>query len=222
MVFQDISDIPIGYTVPNGRVKPWGTGHAVMSAKKYIDGPFCVINADDYYGKNAFKLMYDYLNADEDRYGMVGYVLNNTLTDNGYVSRGVCAVDNENNLVSVVENTHIERKNGKIVNIGEIETILDENATVSMNMWGFPKKFMQKLHDGFAPFLDKGLVENPIKCEYFLPFVVDDLIKKNEVSVKVLNTPDRWYGVTYKEDKDTVCNAIKKLKEDKVYPEKLW
>lgn len=227
--FQELSDIPDGYEVPEGRVKPWGTAHAVLSCIDQIDGPFAVINADDYYGVEAFKLIYDYLESHPDddkyRYTMVGYYLGNTVTDNGHVARGICTMDENGKLVKIEERTQIEKRDGGIAfteDGGETWTNVSEKAVVSMNMWGFTKSILTELEARFVPFLEANLPVNPVKCEYFLPFVVDELLKENRAEVTVLNTPDRWYGVTYKEDKQMVMDAIQGMKDAGIYPEKLW
>ena len=209
--YQEINNIPAGFQVPEGRVKPWGTAHAVYSCKDMIDGPFAVINADDYYGREAFQLIYDYLNSHEDddkfRYTMVGYKLCNTVTENGYVSRG--------------ERTRIEHHENGIAfteDDGATWTHLDDDTTVSMNMWGFSKSILDEIEKGFPAFLEKGLKENPMKCEYYLPGVVSDLLGENRATVAVLKSADKWYGVTYKEDKPVVMEAIRKMEEEGLYP----
>ena len=228
-VFQDIHNIPEGFQVPEGRVKPWGTAHAVLSAIEVIDGPFAVINADDYYGRDAFQKIYDYLSTHEDddkfRYTMVGYQLENTLTENGYVSRGVCSMNEDGELVSVTERTRIEKKdNGAAYTEDDGATwiVLPKDSIVSMNMWGFSASFLKEIKDGFEAFLKEGLKTNPMKCEYYLPAVVSSLLEQNKATVTVLESADRWYGITYKEDKPMVVAAIKNLKESGLYPEKLW
>ena len=229
-VHQDLNNIPEGFKVPEGRVKPWGTGHAVLSCAEVIDGPFVVINADDYYGTHAFKMAYDFLaQAQEDtvpaQYMMVGYRLENTLTDNGYVSRGVCETDADGYLADINERTHIEKRDGGAAyteDDGKTWTSLPGDTPVSMNMWGFTGGFMKELVNRFPVFLQKNIPENPLKCEYFLPFVVDELLKEKKVTVKVLTTQDKWYGVTYKEDKPVVVAAIQKLKDQGLYPQGLW
>lgn len=227
--FQDLANLPDGYEVPEGRVKPWGTAHAVLSCIDQVDGPFAVINADDYYGVEAFRLIYDYLESHPDddkyRYTMVGYHLGNTVTDNGHVARGVCTTDENNQLVKVVERTRIEKRDGGIAfteDDGASWTGLPEQTIVSMNMWGFTKSILGEIRDGFPAFLDKGLKENPMKCEYFLPSVVSDLLEEGKAAVSVLESKDKWYGVTYKEDKPVVVAAVKKMKEDGIYPKHLW
>ena len=228
-VYQELDKIPEGYRVPEGRVKPWGTGHAVLCCKDLIDGPFAVINADDYYGKEAFHMIYDQLSSVEDtgryQYTMVGYKLYNTLTENGYVARGVCRTDADRRLVDIHERTRIEKHGNQAEyteDDGATWTELPESTIVSMNMWGFTESILGELENRFGAFLDKNLPVNPMKCEYFLPFVVDELLKADLAEVTVLKSVDRWYGVTYKEDKETVVKAIKDLKDKGLYPEKLW
>lgn len=227
--FQELTDLPEGYEVPEGRVKPWGTCHAVLSARHLIDGPFAVINADDYYGPGAFQTIYNYLEAaaddDKYRYCMVGYQLPNTLTENGHVARGVCSVDGAGQLSDIVERTKIMRRDGVIQfteDDGENWTDLPEDTTVSMNFWGFTQSFVREMEERFPAFLDKALVENPMKGEYFLPGVVDQLIKEDKATVRVLTSADKWYGVTYKEDKQSVVDALQAMKDKGLYPEKLW
>ena len=229
-VHQDLNNIPEGFQVPEGRVKPWGTGHAVLSCAEVIDGPFVVINADDYYGTHAFKMAYDFLaQAQEDtvpaQYMMVGYRLENTLTDNGYVSRGVCETDADGYLADINERTHIEKRDGGAAyteDDGKTWTSLPGDTPVSMNMWGFTGGFMKELVKRFPVFLEKSIPENPLKCEYFLPFVVDELLQEKKAAVRVLTTQDKWYGVTYKEDKPVVVAAIQNLKDQGLYPQGLW
>lgn len=226
-VFQDLKNLPEGYEVPEGRVKPWGTGHAVLSCIDEIDEPFAVINADDYYGANAFRMAYDFLtqNQDEDgiyRYMMVGYKLENTLTENGHVARGVCVTDEEGHLQKIHERTHIERHEGNVAyteDEGKTWTALPQDSTVSMNMWGFSESILKELKARFPKFLEENLPVNPMKCEYFLPFVVDELLGENKATVKVLKSMDKWYGVTYKEDKPVVVAAIQRMKDEGLYPQ---
>ena len=230
MFSRYLHNIPEGYEVPEGRVKPWGTGHAVLSCINEIDGPFVVINADDYYGSHAFKMAYDFLTENEDtadtyRYMMVGYKLENTLTENGHVARGVCVTDEEGHLLKINERTHIEKHDGGTAyteDDGKTWTMLPEGSTVSMNMWGFSASILKELKDRFPKFLDENLKVNPLKCEYFLPFVVDELLGEKRATVKVLKSMDKWYGVTYKEDKPVVVAAIQNLKDGGLYPQKLW
>lgn len=227
--YQDIQDIPEEFAVPKERVKPWGTGHAVLSCKHLVDSPFVVINADDFYGRSAFSQIYDYLMSHEDsdkyNYAMVGYVLENTLTENGHVARGVCTTDSSGHLTGIIERTHIEKREADSAyteDDGETWHVIQEGSIVSMNLWGFTASFMKELESGFVPFLEQGLNSNPLKCEYFLPSVVDGLVENGKAVVTVLKSFDRWYGVTYKEDKATVENAIRKMKAEGLYPEKLW
>ena len=227
--FQDIGNIPAGYEVPEGRVKPWGTAHAVLSCIDQVDGPFAVINADDYYGREAFRLIYDYLSAHEDdekyRYTMVGYLLGNTVTDNGHVSRGICEINMHGELISVEERTRIEKRDGGIAfteDDGKTWTEVSGDAVVSMNMWGFTKSILHEIRDGFPAFLDKGLKSNPMKCEYYLPAVVSRLLEEGKATAAVLKSADKWYGITYKEDKPVVVAALQKMKDDGIYPMHLW
>lgn len=227
--FQEVDNIPEGFEVPDGRTKPWGTAHAILSAMDVIDGPFAVINADDYYGRDAFKKIYDFLSTSEDddkfRYTMVGYQLKNTITENGHVARGVCTVDENGYLEKVVERTRIEKVDDGIAfteDDGATWEKLHEDTIVSMNMWGFSESFLKATKDGFAEFLEEGLKKNPLKCEYFLPSVVTRLLEEDKATVSVLTSKDKWYGVTYKEDKQVVVDAIQSMKDDGVYPDKVW
>lgn len=227
-VYQELSNLPEGFTIPEGREKPWGTGHAILSCKDKIKGAFAVINADDYYGQDAYKMMYQFLsneNHNETMYCMVGYSLENTVTEHGSVARGVCVVNDQNKLQNIEEHTQIEKREQGLAyteDNGKNWISLPANSIVSMNMWGFSKQFLEELEDTFPRFLAKYLPENPLKCEYFLPTVVDKLIQKNKVEVEVLLSSSKWYGVTYKEDKPFVMNAIQALKDQHLYPNKLW
>lgn len=228
--FQELDNLPDGFFVPEGRNKPWGTGHAILSCKNIVNEPFAVINADDYYGANAFKMAYEYLsNLKEENaknnYMMVGYTLENTLTDNGHVARGVCVIDENGYLKEIHERTQIEKKDDGTYyteDDGLNWTKIPQGSTVSMNMWGFTKSIIDELSNRFEEFLNENLEKNPLKCEYFLPFVVDEMISEKKAEVKVLKSLDKWYGVTYRGDKEVVVQAIKKLKEAGTYPEKLW
>ncbi len=227
--YQDLYTLPQDFEVPEGRIKPWGTAHAVLSCIDLIDGPFAVINADDYYGRDAFQKIYDFLSTQEEdetyRFTMVGYQLKNTLTENGHVARGVCTVDENGYLVEVTERTRIEKKGDGAAfteDDGATWTQLPMDAIVSMNMWGFSKGFLQEIKAGFSAFLEEGLKNNPLKCEYFLPSVVSKLLSENRATVSVLTSQDQWYGVTYKEDKQVVVNAIQTMKDDGIYPEDVW
>ena len=273
--FQKLDDLPEGYEVPEGRVKPWGTAHAVYAARDYIDAPFCVINADDYYGAGAFQTMYEFLetlcNSDAgtddtsdqnpedaaacgghtaapDRYSMVAFQLGKTLTENGHVARGVCEVTPDGILEKVTERTKImwrpaaevkqpaeqagaagDDHAGEDLRVpayteddGETWSMLAPDTPVSMNFWGFDRSFMDAVSNGFPTFLDKALAENPLKGEYFLPSVVTEKIESGGAEVRVLRSSDQWYGVTYKEDKESVKNALQSMKDKGFYPEKLW
>ena len=227
--YQELANIPGGYAVPEGRVKPWGTAHAVLSCMDIVDGPFAVINADDYYGRDAFRLIYDYLasHADDEkyRYTMVGYHLGNTVTDHGHVARGICSMNENGELVAIRERTRIEKREGKIAfteDDGETWEVVPADTTVSMNMWGFTHSILKEIKAGFPAFLEEGLKTNPMKCEYFLPAVVSRLVEEDKATVAVLKSSDKWYGVTYKEDKPVVVAALRKMKEDGKYPMHLW
>ncbi len=226
--FQDINDLPVGYSVPEGRVKPWGTCHAVLSCMDKVQEPFAVINADDYYGSGAFHSMYEFLENAEDGaqycYSMVGYLLENTLTENGHVARGVCEITKDGYLKGITERTKIMWRNGQIQfteNDTDWETV-PKGTTVSMNFWGFTPSMMQEMKDRFPAFLDKALKENPLKAEFFLPLAVDQLIKEEKAKIKILKSTDRWFGVTYKEDRQSVVDALQSMKDKGLYPEKLW
>ena len=227
--FQQLEELPAGFAVPEGRVKPWGTCHAVLAAKPLIDGPFAVINADDYYGPEAFQVMYDYLSthADDDfyRYCMVSYLLKNTLSENGSVARGVCIKNEDGTLQSVTERTRIEPCDGGAhytEDGGESWVDLPGDTPVSMNLWGFGKSFLDEAEQRFAGWLTENLPVNPLKCEYFLPLVVTELIEENKAKIQVLRSTDKWFGVTYREDKPLVVDAIARKTAEGQYPEKLW
>lgn len=229
-VYQELDRLPKDYKCPDGREKPWGTGHAVLCcAEELDDAPFAVINADDYYGKSAFKVIFEQLchMADDDmyHYTMVGYDLYKTLTDYGHVARGVCTLDENGMLREIVERTRIEKHGDRAEFRDDDEagwTVLPENTIVSMNLWGFTPSILKELENRFSSFLDSNLNSNPLKCEYFLPFVVDQMLREGRADVKVLRSADNWYGVTYKEDKERVVKAIRAFKEAGLYPERLW
>ena len=229
-VYQELNDLPSGYLVPANREKPWGTAHAVLSARNAANSsPIAVINADDYYGPEAFKNIYDFLLSAVDnekyQYCMVGYQIENTLTENGHVSRGVCQTSEDGKLTKITERTKIQWQGEKIVyteNDGNTWEELPPGTIVSMNFWGFTPSMMKEMEARFPAFLDNALSENPTKGEFFLPGVVDELIQEDKAEVKVLKSTDRWYGVTYKEDKESVVSAIKSMKENGIYPEILW
>lgn len=226
--YQLKEDLPEGYSVPDGRQKPWGTAHAALAARKAVDGPFAIINADDYYGPEAFREIYDYLSAHEDgdvyEYVMVGYLLKNTVTENGTVARGVCEETADQFLTRVTERTKIEKGEPPrfTEDDGKTWTELPADTIVSMNMWGFTRSFLDEAWKRFPAFLDKALGSNPAKAEYFLPTVVSQLIDEGRARVKVLRSEDKWYGVTYREDKPTVVNAIAEKTKAGLYPDRLW
>ena len=225
-VYQELSKIPAGFEVPEGREKPFGTGHAILCCKDVLDGPFAVINADDYYGKHAYQAVYEYLVSHEDdekyRYAMVGYALKNTLTENGHVARGICRTDAEGFLEEIEERTHIEKRGEGAAfteDDGKTWTEVSVDSTVSMNMWGFSNSILKELETGFVNFLQNDLPANPLKAEYFLPTAVGGLLREGKASVRVLTSEDKWYGVTYKEDKQMVVDAINIQKKQGLYPE---
>ena len=226
--YQELDALPEGYSVPEGRKKPWGTGQAVLMIKGLIDCPFLVINADDYYGKEGFKRIHTYMvnemKDDADVYDicMGGFVLENTLSDNGSVTRGVCHVE-DGFLKNVTETYDIRRTEAGLTAADEAGNPVSVQADqpVSMNMWGLPVRFLEELEHGFPKFLD-GLKPEDIKAEYLLPKIIDDLVQEGKAKVRVLDTPDKWFGVTYQEDKQAVVDAIRGLIRDGVYKEKLF
>ena len=266
--YQELSDLPEGFDVPENRTKPWGTCHAVMACRHIVKGPFAVINADDYYGPSAFIQIYDFLStvdnsSDEEislsaceaddtcklhsnnktsDFAMVGYMLPNTLSESGHVARGVCQIDDSGYLSDIVERTKIMRRPGgnespaacstessvenSIIAYEDDKTDdwipLSEDTIVSMNFWGFTQSFMQAMIDNFPAFLEKSLKTDPLKAEYFLPLIVDKMIVSGSARVKVLPSKDRWYGMTYKEDKPLVTAALQSMKDKGLYPDKLW
>lgn len=223
--YQELDDIPAGYKIPEGRVKPWGTCHAVRAARHLVDGPFCVINADDYYGPGAFQTMYEYLQtAKEGKYAMVAYDLEKTLTEHGSVARGVCA-EKDGYLARIDERTKIMWHEGGIAyteDDGKTFVSVPMGTPVSMNFWGFTKGFMNELEEGLEEFLNDALANNPLKGEYLLPFRVEELLIAGKISVRMLRSSDRWIGVTYKEDRQSVVDALQSMKDKGLYPEKLW
>ena len=224
-VYQETDKLPEGYAVPEGRIKPWGTGHAVLCAKDEIDGDFAVINADDFYGRGAFAALADFFRAEhaENEYAMVGYLLRNAMTDNGYVARGVCEIEN-GYLTGVTERTHIEKRgdDAAYTEDGTNYTPLSGNTVVSMNFWGFTPRILQELEERFPKFLEENLPKNPTKCEFFLPTVANAQIHEGLGTVRVLHTDETWYGVTYREDLPSVQEAIAALRRDGKYPEILF
>ena len=223
-IYQQLVRLPAGYGVPEGRVKPWGTGHAVLCAASAVDGPFAVINSDDFYGRSAYTALYDYLVSDkpENEHAMVAYLLKNTVTENGYVARGICRVE-DGYLTDVVERTHIEKRgaDAAYTEDGESFVMLPGSTQVSMNCWAFSHSMMDELTKRFPAWLDENLPVNPMKCEYFLPFVANALIKAGEGRVKVLNCHETWYGVTYKEDLGKFEEAMAVMRRKGIYPESL-
>lgn len=230
-VYQEVDSVPQGVSIPEGRVKPWGTGHAILCCRDKIQGPFAVINADDFYGREAFTKIYDFLSSEENNqkslYTMIGYRLSNTLTEHGSVARGVCEVSEDGFLTKITERTRIEKfpEGPKYYDSekDEWEGLL-EDTTVSMNLWGFQVSIMEELKKEFETFLKTEVSENPLKSEFFLPTVVSHMIEKQKAQVKVLHSRDQWFGVTYKEDKEVVSREIAKLKKLGIYPERgsLW
>lgn len=224
--YQTIDRLPKGYSVPEGRVKPWGTAHAVLCAADEIEGDFAAINADDFYGRGAFRAAADFLRGDhaENEHAMVGYLIENTLTENGYVSRGVCEGDSDGMLRVITERVHIEPRPGGAAYIeeGEGEVFIPAGTRVSMNMWAFSHSILDEMRKRFITFLNTRAVENPTKAEYYLPSVPDALIREGKARVHLLETKERWYGVTYHEDLAAVQAAMARLRAQGVYPEKLW
>jgi len=222
--FQQLRDVPGDFEIPEGRTKPWGTAHAVLAARDVVREPFGVINADDFYGRDSFKLLADALSTEENaagRYFLVGFQLRNTVSEHGSVSRGLCRVDDRGQLAKVEECHGIEPTEGgiRLERNGEVETV-DGTQTVSMNMWGFSSEFFSRAKAGFAGFLES--LENPLKSEYYIPSLVQDLIDSRQAEVEVLRTVEPWLGVTYPEDKQAVQAGIRALVDDGVYPESLW
>lgn len=225
--YQETDDLPDGFTKPADRTKPWGTGQAILACKDIVKEPFAIINADDYYGKEAFKLVHDFLVEPHAggslKFCMAGFILKNTLSDNGGVTRGVCTVDGDENLVNVTETYNIVKKDGGayVSNDDGSFTRIDEMSRVSMNMWGVTPELFPILESGFSAFLKDGGIDN-LKSEYLIPNVIDKLVKGGKVSVKVLETRDKWFGVTYKEDRQSVEEAFSKLIADGVYGKNLY
>ena len=226
--FQELDDIPSGFSVPEGRVKPWGTAHALLAARNVVDDAFMVINSDDFYGRSAYRMLFEHFaelakNGENQKYkyAMVGYILENTLTENGTVSRGICAVDERSMLTSVEERSEI-RKEGDVAayKSGDGVAYMPLRSVASMNCWGFTPDIFKKLSEGFAQFLAEKHADE-LKCEYYLPFAVCDMLQNGECDVKVYSSEDSWYGVTYKEDKPFVVESIAALKSNGTYPASL-
>ncbi len=241
-VFQEQNMIPEGYEVPEGRAKPWGTGHAILCSKSVIDEPFAVINADDYYGKDAFQTIYNHLLNQEDdekyRYSMVGYHIENTITDKGHVTRGVCQAEGRF-LKDITERHRIELRECSseagnsfdeiadkriqyTLDDGQTWTDIEKGTLVSMNLWGFTPSFLEELEHRFPGFLDRAIAENPLKEEFLLPTIVHELISEGKATVEILNSKDQWYGITYKEDLPKVQEALRSMQAQGLYPSKLF
>ncbi len=222
-ILQELHNIPEGIAFNPERIKPWGTGHAVLVAKNYINEPFCVINADDFYGRHAFDLISEFLSGMENadpKYAMVGYKLKNTLSDHGTVSRGVCSAE-DGLLTDVIERTSIQRKNGNVVFDDEgHDQVIDENSVVSMNFWGFTPKYFEQSERDFITFINENA--NQLKAEFYIPSVVNNLIESGDATCSVLTSNDQWFGVTYQEDKPVTIEKISQLVEEGIYPESLW
>lgn len=228
-VFQELDKVPEGFRIPEGRVKPWGTAHAILCCKDVVKEPFAVINADDYYGRSAFDELYKFLTTHEDdekyRYAMVGYQLGNTLTDNGSVARGICVTDEDGYLVEIAERTKIvktEKAAAFTEDDGQTWTEVALDTPVSMNMWAFSPSIIGELQAAVDSFFAEEVAKNPLKSECFLPIEVDKLLKAGKATVEVLHSADKWFGVTYKEDKPFVMESIRNLKDAGVYPDVLW
>lgn len=226
--FQELCDLPAGFTKPEGRTKPWGTGQAILSCRELVQEPFVVINADDYYGKEAFVKVHDYLvqehgTGERLEFCMAGFLLGNTLSENGGVTRGVCLVDENGCLQKVTETYDIQYRDGKLTaaDVDGNPVPVEEGCHASMNMWGLPAAFLKELEAGFPEFL-AGIREGDIKSEYLLPEIINKKVREGKASVKVLETPDKWFGVTYREDKQSVVDSLKALIAGGAYPEKLY
>lgn len=219
--YQALTDLPDGYSVPEGREKPWGTTHALLAAKKHVTSPFAIINADDFYGKESYQVMADFLDHEvsDEKAAMIGFILDNTLTDHGTVTRGVC-VNDKGYLSDIVETEGIRRDNGKIIQ--KDASVIPDNTSVSMNFWGFTPAIFALMRKQFISFLNEQVEANPLKAEALLPNDVGALIKKHELQVAILTTPEKWIGVTYQEDKPIVKERLAGLQTSGKYPEKLW
>lgn len=229
--YQELDMLPDGFCVPENRVKPWGTAHALLCAKDVINEPFAVLNADDYYGAGAFDEVYRFLSQETAqidaklRYALVGYQIENTLTENGSVARGVCSVDEHGYLREIHERKHVERTSDGAVYSEDGGTTfhpIEPGSTVSMNLWGFDQSILTEIQNRFCAFLEKGLLENPLKCEYYLPEAVQTLLQEGKAEVQVLPSQEKWLGVTYQQDKPMVIEGLKRLRDQGVYPLRLW
>lgn len=222
--YQDMDNIPSNYSVPEGRVKPFGTTHALLACKGIVNEPFAIINADDFYGRNAYEEIYHFLTTEvrDDHYAMVGYPCKNTLTDNGTVTRGICK-EKDGYLTSIKEIQKIARKDGKAIYESNGEWIdLADDTLVSMNFWGFTPKIFDECAGIFENFLKENLDKDPMKCEHVIPTAVEDLVSNNVCKVKMLSSKDNWFGVTYREDKPNVVKNIQEMKDKGIYPDVLW
>ena len=224
--YQELSDLPDGFTVPDGRVKPWGTTHAVLAARDLLDGPFAVINADDYYGPEAFRLIYDHLTAHPagDEYAMVSYLLGKTVSEYGAVTRGICDMTEDGYLQAIVERKGIEKDGdgGRFTEDGETYTRLPGSTVVSMNFWGFTGGFIDHARRMFPQFLQRTMQTDPMKGEFYLPAAIGQLLDEQAAQIKVLKSHDQWFGVTYREDKPLVIESIARLTAQGAYPDDLW
>lgn len=223
--FQDLTDLPDGFSLPEGRTKPWGTTHAVLAARRILNGPFAVLNADDYYGPQAFQLIYDYLSQSENdtEYAMVSYLLGNTVTKFGSVTRGICEVCENGYLTDIVERKGIEKtETGARMPVDGAWVDLPASTVVSMNFWGFPAAFVQRAEQMFPEFLRRSETADPLTSEFLLPGTVGELVESGHAKVRVLKSHDSWYGVTYREDKPSVVEAIRRMTETGLYPDNLW
>lgn len=221
-VFQELHQLPDGFEVPEGRIKPWGTCHAVMAAAELIDGPFAVINSDDYYGKSSFKEMYRFLanNREQTQLCMIGYMVQNTLSDQGSVTRGICSVK-EGFLTDIQETKGLFRNDEGII-LSEDNKLIDKDTVVSMNFWGFTESMLKEIIAGFPQFLKSATADNLLTSEYLLPIKVGELLSEKKYTVRVLESTDTWYGVTYQEDRKNVEDALRKMKTEGLYPQKIW
>ena len=223
--FQTLDLIPSGFEIPSGRTKPWGTAHAVLSAKNLIDANFASINADDYYGADAYRKLYDFLinEAGDGNHAMIGYRLGNTLTDYGHVARGICKTENDM-LVEIAERTHVETRpgGGAFTEDGENFTFVPGNTVVSMNIWAFGRKILDDIDKRFSAFLKRAVAIDPLKSEYYLPVLVNDLLQDNVAKITVIPTEEKWLGVTYAKDMPPLRITLGQMRNDKKYPRKLW
>ena len=221
--FQDMNDLPSGYTMPEDRVKPWGTTHALLATRNHIKGPFMIINADDYYGEDSFRIMYKFLTeqVSDDNFGMVGYQLNNTLTDSGSVTRAICEVK-DGYLKEIVEVQKIRKTEQGAEYLDNEEWKSMDNGLTSMNYWGFTPRIFELCQQVFKNFLDREYQQNPLKCEHVIPTAVGELLADGKINVQMLTTTSKWFGVTYQEDKPFVVKSLQEYKDEGYYPFDLW